>query len=142
MDVHNSQPYAGFNMLLLSPSSIEPDGPFEYDALYVTNHGAGGKISSRKLTTSERRCGGLSNGVDGQGAETWPKVQVGISALENAVFLSDETPDKIEEARLINRLFDLLRSGTLGMNQIVADVFPDGNPPVHQRTARNSATPS
>lgn len=70
--------FAGFNLLLLAPSLRPDSNSISYDALYVTNHGGGGALTSRSLTPSERACGCMSNGVDGKGADDWPKVRHAI----------------------------------------------------------------
>lgn len=70
--------FAGFNLLLLAPSLRPDSNSISYDALYVTNHGGGGVLTSRSLTPSERACGCMSNGVDGKGADEWPKVRHAI----------------------------------------------------------------
>jgi len=67
--------FAGFNLLLLSPSLRPDHKSISYDALFVTNHGGGGILTSRPLSVMERTCGAMSNGIDGQGANEWPKVQ-------------------------------------------------------------------
>ncbi|KAG8214389.1 NRDE protein-domain-containing protein [Butyriboletus roseoflavus] len=95
--------YAGFNLMLLAPASASFS--FSFDALYVTNHGGGGPITYRALTDAQRHRGGLSNGIDGHGADEWPKVQHGVRALKDLLdTLSPSTP----EGQLTERLFDLL----------------------------------
>jgi hypothetical protein len=117
-----AEPYAGFNLLLLSPTSSQEDGILSYDAAYVTNHGAEGNIVARRLSADELHCGGISNGIEGQHM-AWPKVQhpvssvaqangthqveVGMRALDDAIFLSANQP--LEEDDMIRRLFNLLR---------------------------------
>jgi hypothetical protein len=76
-----------------------------YDAAYVTNHGGGGKVTSRLLSDAERQCGGLSNGIDGAGAESWPKVRRGSELFVDV--LQSITPDT-PAADLAERLFTLL----------------------------------
>lgn len=89
--------YAGFNLLLLAPAQLssgsdhEGDRALSFDAAYVTNSGGGGKIISRPLTDAERRRGGLSNGVDGHGADQWPKVQQGLQLFGDV--LQSTTPE-------------------------------------------------
>ncbi|ETW81471.1 hypothetical protein HETIRDRAFT_240525, partial [Heterobasidion irregulare TC 32-1] len=101
--------YAGFNLLLLEASRSQRRGPsrpqLEFDAVLVTNGGGGGALSARGLTPAERACGGLSNGIDGRGADAWPKVVRGTAALEGVLseITSDTTPDELTE-----RLFALL----------------------------------
>jgi uncharacterized protein with NRDE domain len=98
--------YAGFNLLLLAAASAPHSSPsFFFDALYVTNRGAGGPITYRALTDAQRHRGGLSNGVDGNGADEWPKVQHGVRALDA---LLDTLPPNTSDDQLTERLFDLL----------------------------------
>lgn len=102
--------YAGFNLLLLSPSHsvADTDGAspgLSFEAAYVTNLGGGKGLMSRELSDAERRCGGLSNGVDGHGAAQWPKVQHGTRLFENVLqAITPETTDM----DLVERLFGLL----------------------------------
>jgi uncharacterized protein with NRDE domain len=95
--------YAGFNLALFAPAS--PSSSISFDALYVTNHGAGGPITSRAFTDAQRHRGGLSNGIDGDGADAWPKVQHGVRALDA---LLNDLPPGTSEDELTERLFDLL----------------------------------
>ena len=41
----------------------------------------------RTLSDAERACGGLSNGVDGEGGDAWPKVVQGRAALRSILEL-------------------------------------------------------
>ncbi|KAG1901090.1 NRDE protein-domain-containing protein [Suillus fuscotomentosus] len=107
-DVHNLIPpdakYAGFNLLLLTPST-RGEHALTFDGTYVTNHGGGGTLVVRSLTDAERRCGGLSNGIDGKGAELWPKVQHGLHLFKSIIkAVSPTTPEK----ELADNLFELL----------------------------------
>jgi len=107
-DVHDLIPadaqYAGFNLLLLAPSA-HGENSLSFDGAYVTNHGGGGTIIVRPLTTAEKRCGGMSNGVDDNGAEAWPKVQHGLHSFESIMSaVSPSVPDK----ELAENLFELL----------------------------------
>lgn len=95
--------YAGFNLLLLSPSS--KNGPLTFNAEFVTNHGSGGKNVSRLLTSAERLYGGLSNGIEGQGAENWNKIVLGIKSFKGAIELT--SPDTADES-LAEELFKIL----------------------------------
>ncbi|KAF8443171.1 NRDE protein-domain-containing protein [Boletus edulis BED1] len=98
--------YAGFNLLLLTPTRPPHASPtLSFDALYVTNHGAGGPITYRALTDAQRHRGGLSNGIDGHGADEWPKVQHGVRALDA---LLGSLPPNTSDDQLTERLFDLL----------------------------------
>jgi uncharacterized protein with NRDE domain len=96
--------FSGFNLLLLSPSPQSPSS-VSFDALFVSNGGAGGIIAGRTLSEAERRCGGISNGVDGKGASEWPKVQIGRDHLNT---LLDSAPRGLEEFQLAERLFEIL----------------------------------
>ncbi|KAI0695299.1 NRDE protein-domain-containing protein [Cytidiella melzeri] len=108
--------YAGFNLLLLAPSVSSPAAQtWAYNASYLTNHGGGGALASRPLTDAERRCGALSNGVDGLGAESWPKVQQGsrlfldILQTTSSSSSSRDAQDRSRaESDLVERLFNLL----------------------------------
>lgn len=96
--------FAGFNLLLLSPS-LHDQEKLSFDAALVTNHGAGGVITSRPLSADERKSGAMSNGIDGQGGNEWPKVQQGVQSLDN--FLRELSADT-NEGELTNGLFELL----------------------------------
>ncbi|KAH7885478.1 NRDE protein-domain-containing protein [Phlebopus sp. FC_14] len=96
--------YAGFNLLLLAPSS--PNWTrLSFNARYVTNRGAGGPITYRPLTDAQRRYGGLSNGIDGEGADEWPKLQRGLDSMR--AILDTLLPSSSED-ELTEQLFDLL----------------------------------
>ncbi|OBZ68641.1 Transport and Golgi organization 2 [Grifola frondosa] len=102
--------YAGFNMLLLTPPPCtadvgERERPLSLDAAFVTNSGGGGTITARMLSDEERRCGGMSNGVDHHGASEWPKVKHGIQALNEVL---NSLPQDISDSDLAERLFTLL----------------------------------
>ncbi|KIJ64585.1 hypothetical protein HYDPIDRAFT_111952 [Hydnomerulius pinastri MD-312] len=96
--------FAGFNLLLLAPSASNTPS-LSFDATYVTNRGAGGPITYHSLTEAQRRCGGLSNGIDGKGADDWPKVQHGLHSLKGIL---DTLPPNTSEDQLTERLFELL----------------------------------
>ena len=108
--VEANKSYAGFNLLFLAPSydHAESEGAspkLTFDAAYVTNFGGGQSLVSRELTDAESRCGGLSNGVDGHGADQWPKVRHGTRLFENVLqAITPETTDM----DLVERLFGLL----------------------------------
>ncbi|KAI8978722.1 DUF833-domain-containing protein [Trametes punicea] len=100
--------YAGFNLLLLSPSPAGGDpgsGKFSLDGAFATNLGGGGPITARMLTSDERQCGGMSNGVDHRGANEWPKVKHGIQTLRQVL---NSLPQDVTEAEIVERLFALL----------------------------------
>ncbi|KAH9924345.1 DUF833-domain-containing protein [Epithele typhae] len=101
--------YAGFNMLLLSPSTTPParPGTLDLDAALLTNSGGGGALTARPLTDDERSCGGLSNGLIDRapGEPEWPKVQHGrVAFREMLASLAEDTA----EAEVVERLFALL----------------------------------
>jgi len=96
--------FAGFNLLLFSPST-NAEETLSYKASLMTNSGGGGAISVRPFQEEENRIGGLSNGVDSLDGREWPKVQKGRNSLSqllslNAVALSEDD--------LVTRLFELL----------------------------------
>lgn len=95
--------FAGFNLLLLAPAS-QPDEQLRFASLFVTNHGAGGPVTSRPLSSGEQSCGCVSNAVDGD-SPGWPKVQHATQEFDAVLqALSPETT----ETELTGRLFDLL----------------------------------
>jgi len=96
--------FPGFNLLLLSPSLCDSQ-VLSFDAALVTNHGGGGSIKSRTLSAEERWVGGMSNGIDGQGGNRWPKVQYGVKYLKDYL---ESLPSDIDETELTNHLFELL----------------------------------
>lgn len=106
--IFNNVSYAGFNELLLSPTfSKDREGTthVSYEAAFATNSGGGGPISVRTLTNAERLCGGISNGVDGHGADNWPKVTQGTKLLGDVLkLIGPQTTD----AELSEHLFLLL----------------------------------
>ncbi|KAI0657260.1 DUF833-domain-containing protein [Cubamyces menziesii] len=101
--------YAGFNLLLLSPSipaiGSPGSGTLSLDGAFATNSGGGGPITARMLTKDERRRGGMSNGVDHHGASEWPKVKHGIQTLDEVL---NSLPQDATEAEIVERLFTLL----------------------------------
>ncbi|KAF8956526.1 NRDE protein-domain-containing protein [Flammula alnicola] len=113
--------FAGFNLLLLAPT-VDPNGSIQYESLFVTNHGGGGSLTSRPLSSNECSCGGLSNGVDGAEANVWPKVQHATEDFD--AVLQTSTPDETE-AELTEHLFQLL-------------TWHPTDPIVHRRELRNT----
>ncbi|KAI9452453.1 hypothetical protein F5148DRAFT_504776 [Russula earlei] len=114
-------PYAGFNMLLFEP--LTPPAPtptpltgsspcaLAYDARWLTNGGGGGRIRARPLSDAECACGGISNGVDGEGGDAWPKLLQGKAALRS--ILDEDSPHCGPEitdpdSHLAGRLIELL----------------------------------
>lgn len=123
--------YAGFNLLLLEPHSPLPitgtdtdtdTATLAYDARLLTNGGGGGHICARTLSDDECACGGISNGVDGQGADVWPKVLQGRTALRS-ILDDDGSADgpKIADAdsHLAERLMELLTCVTASRRVVV-----------------------
>jgi uncharacterized protein with NRDE domain len=138
--------YAGFNLLLLEPHPRLPTtgtdtdtdtdtdtATLAYDARLVTNGGGGGHIRARTLSDDERACGGMSNGVDGQGGDVWPKVLQGRAALRSILDEGPADGPKIADAdsHLAERLMELLTCVTASRRRVViqytcstmADVF-------------------
>uniref|UniRef100_A0A8H7XQL1 NRDE family protein n=1 Tax=Psilocybe cubensis TaxID=181762 RepID=A0A8H7XQL1_PSICU len=96
--------FAGFNLLLLAPT-LNENGTIRYDSLFVTNHGGGGTLTSRPLHPNELSSGAMSNGIDGEGAELWPKVRHATEDF-NAT-LHTLAPGQ-SESELTEHLFELL----------------------------------
>ncbi|KAF9257151.1 DUF833-domain-containing protein [Marasmius fiardii PR-910] len=111
--------YSGFNLLLFAPrvapatsphpSDLDAGLKLQYDASLITNGGACGPITSRRLSAKERSRGGFSNGVDGKGGSEWPKVIHGLQDFENLISQVTQASDKqTDESELADRLFGLL----------------------------------
>ncbi|KAK7681627.1 hypothetical protein QCA50_015361 [Cerrena zonata] len=101
-------PYAGFNLLLLSPKwsgEGEAQPKLSFEGAHVTNHGGGGNIVARSLTDAERHHGGLSNGIEGKGADEWPKVKQGLNLFSDVL---DSITAELDELELAEQLFQLL----------------------------------
>ena len=111
LDAHRDDVYAGFNLLVLSPSpstdhgDLGATGQLSLEGAFLTNHGGGGTITGRMLSEEERHIGGMSNGIEGRGADEWPKVKHGRQALRD---LLHGLPQDATEAQIADRLFDLL----------------------------------
>lgn len=80
-----------------------PGQPLSYEGRLVTNHTGGGSIRTRELEAAECVAGGVSNGVDGHGGNTYPKIRDGVSALKQALEAGGSDEDK-----LISYLLELL----------------------------------
>ena len=114
LGAHRERAYAGFNLLVLEPTLGTPpesegevrSGPsLSFDGAFLTNSGGGGTITGRMLSEEERHIGGMSNGIEGRGADEWPKVEHGRQALRD---LLHGLPQDATEAQIADRLFDLL----------------------------------
>ena len=112
--------FAGFNLLLLIPTTTT--APFDSedgissirydDSLLVTNHGGGGPVTSRTLSSSERSCGALSNGIidsedDDDDGHLWPKVQHATAHFPAVVEKKSRSTDPTD-VELVEHLFKLL----------------------------------
>ncbi|KAF8685737.1 RNA recognition motif [Rhizoctonia solani] len=100
MLVSQQRSYAGFNLLLASPT-ISTDR-VDYRGVMVTNSQAGGEITSRYLSNRECLSCGLSNSND-SACETsdeneWPKVSEGRKLFDETVNLEDLDDDGLIEA--------------------------------------------
>ncbi|PFH51209.1 hypothetical protein AMATHDRAFT_191686 [Amanita thiersii Skay4041] len=96
--------YSGFNLMLFAPV-VNPDSTLSYESIFVTNHGGGGILTSRPLSVGERRCGGVSNGIDGAGSADWPKVRRATHDFD--VALQILVPGA-SESDLVDRLMEVL----------------------------------
>ena len=118
--------FAGFNLLLLTPTTTRTTSttsttPFDSgfaststirynDSLLVTNHGGGGPVTSRTLSSSERSCGALSNGIiddNSSAAALWPKVQHATAHFPAVVVEKSRSTDPTD-VELVEHLFKLL----------------------------------
>lgn len=128
--------YAGFNLLLLEPLSPFPTatGPasatatdtdsatLAYDARLLTNGGGGGPIRARTLSDDECACGGISNGVDGEGGDAWPKVVHGRAALRSILdegSAGEGLKIADAESHLADQLMDLLTCVTASCQLVI-----------------------
>ena len=121
------QRFAGFNLLAFAPhiSKSEPDPDPEsgsgsegswrlsYDVTKLSNGGGGNPIVSRSLTDEERKYGVMSNGVDGEGGDEWPKVQDATRSLRELLRDDFERADDPSSRRksdeeLAEELFGIL----------------------------------
>ncbi|KXN84332.1 hypothetical protein AN958_12747 [Leucoagaricus sp. SymC.cos] len=129
--------FAGFNLLLLAPAppssstipietgtpegcghELEPrrrevivssrEQKLSYGAILVTNHGADGRLEARPLTSAERACGCMSNGIDGQGGNEWPKVKRASSSFEEVIKSLPADSSSANEPELVEKLFGIL----------------------------------
>ncbi|KIY51510.1 DUF833-domain-containing protein [Fistulina hepatica ATCC 64428] len=117
--VAENERFAGFNLLLFDrPSSSRPSltHPLVFEAMLVTNGGAGSQLSARALTPEERRAVGVSNGIDDHGGAQWPKVCKGVELFTAALEFAEARTQSLgssnemldDEESLVERLFDLL----------------------------------
>ncbi|CAE6497922.1 unnamed protein product [Rhizoctonia solani] len=92
--------YAGFNLLLLSPTNSA--GQFDYHGVIATNSEGGGKITSRPLSKRECLASGLSNSNDSAcepfEENEWPKVSQGRKLFENVISREDLDDNGLIEA--------------------------------------------
>lgn len=109
-------------MVLFCPSSTskKAENDLQFDAALVTNSGSSQPITSRRIEGSgERRCGGISNGIDGRevdglgSRDPWTKVTIGqgllAGILEKRAHLSPLNEDDTHrEQELIEELMSLL----------------------------------
>ncbi|KZO92663.1 hypothetical protein CALVIDRAFT_540746 [Calocera viscosa TUFC12733] len=91
--------YAGFNLLLASPSK---GGIQRFQVARITNSGGGGRITARPLRDDERAFGGMSNGVDGTPGGEWPKVIEGRERLQKILDMD------LDEEGMVQAMFNAL----------------------------------
>ncbi|KAK7048756.1 NRDE protein-domain-containing protein [Favolaschia claudopus] len=131
-DLFPQAAYSGFNLLTLEARwQLDPQGlgkpsslQFAFtNASILSNGGAGGQITSRKLRTDEFTCAGLSNGlhVSDTAGEQWPKVSQGRSLFASAIAAHDAElkadrdakaaeEDPFADEALARRLFAIMRT--------------------------------
>ncbi|CAE6501943.1 unnamed protein product [Rhizoctonia solani] len=98
--------YAGFNLLLVSPTT-DSIGQFDYHGVMVTNSRGGGEITARPLSERECLACGLSNSNDSacESSEKneWPRVSEGKKLFEKVVARED-----LDENGLIDALCQVM----------------------------------
>ena len=104
--------FAGFNLLVFTPHISESEG-LSYEATKLSNNGGGNPIVSRPLTNEERKGGAMSNGIDGEGGDEWPKVRDATQSLGEV--LKDDfgrtdnpNPRRRSDEELVEELFGIL----------------------------------
>ncbi|KDQ15122.1 hypothetical protein BOTBODRAFT_32097 [Botryobasidium botryosum FD-172 SS1] len=105
-----SERYAGFNLLLLSPAAPKsPELPsLAFEGAYISNSGGGGQITGRMID-KDRRCGSISNGIEGSQEGPWEKTVQGGEMLEEILIKRQSLRDE-HEGELVEELFELLSS--------------------------------
>jgi uncharacterized protein with NRDE domain len=107
--------FAGFNLLVFIPhvSGSEGSWRLSYEVTKLSNNGGGNPIVSRDLTSEERKGGAMSNGIDGEGGDEWPKVQDATRSLREVLKDDLERTDDPDSRRksdeeLAEELFEIL----------------------------------
>ncbi|KAF9644070.1 DUF833-domain-containing protein [Thelephora ganbajun] len=109
--------FAGFNLLVFIPqvSKSESDGLWRlsYEVTKLSNNGGGNPITSRTLTSEERKGGAMSNGIDGKGGDEWPKVKDATRSLREVLKDDSErtegpNPSRRSDEELAEELFGIL----------------------------------
>ncbi|KAL5524773.1 hypothetical protein ACEPAF_9919 [Sanghuangporus sanghuang] len=110
LEREGSTDYAGFNLLLLTPTSGGESAAdsLAYEASLITNSGGHGAIVKRDLLPEERRAGAISNGVDSGDGRTWPKVKKGVASLKELLHVNKANEQKLSEDELVEHLFGIL----------------------------------
>jgi len=122
---------------LLLTASADGGHNWSFDGARVTNHGGGGTITVRALTNAERSGGGMSNGIDGKGAEAWPKVQHGLHEFKSIMCsVSPNTPEK-ELAESLFGLLTWVQYPPAWPTSLLESHFPVGSLPRRQEHAQN-----
>ena len=107
--------FAGFNLLVFTPHASESEGSWRlsYEATKLSNNGGGNPIVSRSLTNEERKGGAMSNGIDGEGGDEWPKVRDATQSLGEVLKddferTGDPNPRRRSDEELTEELFGIL----------------------------------
>jgi len=107
--------FAGFNLLVFVPhvSESERSRRLSYEVTKLSNNGGGNPIVSRSLTAGERKCGAMSNGIDGKGGDEWPKVQDATRGLREVLRgdfekTDDQNSRRRSDEELVEELFGIL----------------------------------
>lgn len=111
--------FAGFNLLVFVPrisnpgSGSEDSWELSYEVTKLSNNGGGNPIVSRTLTSEERKAGAMSNGIDGQGGDEWPKVMDATRSLREVLKddferVEDSDSSRKSDEELAEELFGIL----------------------------------
>jgi uncharacterized protein with NRDE domain len=111
--------FGGFNLLVfiprLSQSGSESEGSWKlsYEVTKLSNNGGGNPIVSRPLTSEERQAGAMSNGIDGEGGDEWPKVKDAGKSLKEVLQDDFERGERLgsnsrSDEELAEELFGIL----------------------------------
>ena len=120
--------FAGFNLLVFVPRAPEPGSEgswrLSYEVTKLSNNGGGNPMVSRTLTGEERKGGAMSNGIDGNGGDEWPKVQDITQSLREIIKDDLERTDdpslhRRSDEELAEELFGILSSSVESLRLVI-----------------------